>query len=43
MTKQSKVVEIGVEEGVRLGSGIKDSLLSNLVLKQATLTLFNVV
>jgi hypothetical protein len=30
-TKEFKVVKIGVEEGVDLGSGIKYSLLSNMV------------
>ena len=30
--KKFEIVEIGVEEGVDLGSGIKDSLLPNVVL-----------
>ena len=33
MTKEFEIVEIGVEEGVDLGSEIKDSFLPNLVLK----------
>jgi hypothetical protein len=31
MTKEFKIVEIGVEEGFDLGSGIKISLISNVV------------
>ena len=31
MTKEFEVVEIGDGEGVDLGSGIKDSLLPNMV------------
>ena len=38
-----EIVEIGVEEGVDLGSIFKDSLLSNVVLQGGTLFLFNVV
>ena len=38
-----EIVEIGVEEGVDLGSRFKDSLLSNVVLQGGTLFLFNVV
>ena len=35
MTKEFEIVEIGVEEGVHLGSAIKDYvLLSNAVLRQ---------
>ena len=32
MTKEFKIIEIEVEEDVELGSGIRDSLLPNLVL-----------
>ena len=32
MTKEYEIVEIGVGEGVDLGSGIKDFLLPNVVL-----------
>ena len=32
-TKELEIVEIGAEEGVDLGSGIKDSLVPNVVLK----------
>ena len=32
MTREIEIVEIGVGEGIHLGSGIKDSLLSNVVL-----------
>jgi hypothetical protein len=32
MTKEFEIVEIEVEEGVYLGSRIKDSLLPNVVL-----------
>ena len=31
-TKEIEIIEIDVEEGVDLGSGIKDSLLPNMVL-----------
>ena len=33
MTKEFEIAEIGVEEGVDLGSRIKGSLLSNVVLQ----------
>ena len=42
-TTYFEIVEIGVEKGVDLGSGIKDSLLPNVVLKGGTLLPFNVV
>ena len=32
MTKDFEIVEIGIEEGVDLGSTIKDSMLLNMVL-----------
>jgi hypothetical protein len=32
VSKEDEIIEIEVEEGVDLGSGIKYSLLSNLVL-----------
>ena len=32
VTKEFEIIEIGVEEGVDLGSKIKDSLLPNVVL-----------
>ena len=32
MTKECEMIEIGVEEGVDIGFGIKDSLLPNVVL-----------
>ena len=35
--------EIGVEDGVDLGSKIKDSLLPNLVLKKGSRSSFSVV
>ena len=31
MTKEFEIIAMGVEEGVDLGSGIKDFLLPNLV------------
>jgi hypothetical protein len=31
-TKEFEIVEIGVEEGVDLGFGVKDTLLPNVVL-----------
>jgi hypothetical protein len=31
-TKEFEIVEIGVKEGVDIGSGIKDFLISNVVL-----------
>ena len=42
-TKEFESVEIGVEEGVDLGSRVKDSLLPNLVLQGGALLSFNVV
>ena len=39
----TKEFEIGAKEGVDLGSGIKYSLLPNLVLQGGTLLPFNVV
>ena len=41
--KELKIVEIGVEEGIDLGFGIKDSLLPNVVLQGGTLLSFHVV
>jgi hypothetical protein len=32
MTREIEIVEMGVGEGIDLGSAIKDSLLSNVVL-----------
>jgi hypothetical protein len=32
MTKEFEIVKIGVEEGVDVGSGIKDALFPNVVL-----------
>ena len=43
MTKEFEIVEIGVREGVDLGSGNKDSLHPNMVLWRETILLFNVV
>jgi hypothetical protein len=40
-TKEFEIVEIGIEEGVDLGSKVKDSLLPNVVLWRGTLLLFN--
>ena len=34
MTKEVEIIEIGVEEGVDLGSIIKDSLIPNVVLQR---------
>ena len=42
-TKEFEIIEIAVEESVDLGSGHKDSLLPNVVLKGGTLLSFNVV
>ena len=45
MTKEVEIIEIGVEEGVDLGSIIKDSLIPNVVLQRGggvrTLLSFN--
>jgi hypothetical protein len=38
-SKEIEIVEIGVEEGVDLGSGVKDALFSNLVLREGGGTL----
>ena len=43
MTKEFEIVRIGVEEGINLGSKIKDSLLPNLVLQGVTTLSFNVL
>jgi hypothetical protein len=42
-TKEFKFFEIKVEEGVDQGSGIKDSLMSNVLLQGGTLLLCHVV